>query len=198
MKNLTSEYIAGVVDADGSVMCAVQKALGRRIKFAVRPTVKISKRYIAGYFDCGGSLGVHAKNNYKIKSTAFGWNARIDSKDFQIIYKISDWCKKHNIKASLFKDKNNLTFSVQELKSVKKLLVLITPYLQSEKYLKSQIILHGIIPLVEKGEHLSNKGFLKIMRMVDILHFLSKRKGGYKHFQYNSCYFKSRKTKWGD
>lgn len=191
MKEIEKQYIAGFFDAEGTIV--VQPAPHSR--YAINHTfilqVSIGQKdiaYIAGYFDGEGYLcnAIHSEDNMDT-GYAMKQNIKIVSNDYDILEKIEKIFHTQNLKAHIRKKKKGAKeVIISSRASVKRFLEIYTPYFWGPKKIQAQIMLNQILPRMEKGEHLTKKGFIEIMGHVDKMNSFK----GHNRGKYNQQYFK--------
>jgi hypothetical protein len=148
--------------------------------------------YLAGFVVADGSMRVAVRrtkgrnDNYN-----FALCIGVDTSDMDVIIKVRNILLSHGIKAPETHSFNSNGVAMNRLEvtkflDIKKVLELITPYMVGKKRIQAEIMLNGVIPIFEKGGHLTKEGFIRVMELRDVM-VLSKKKDS---VQFNASYFK--------
>jgi intein/homing endonuclease len=138
----------------------------------------ISQKYIAGLFDGDGCIyacATHNGNSYVFRTNL---QMLLRRKPFEVLYEIKGFLARKGIHATVRKRPSHHSRSGEELvlyissrTSVKRFLELLLPWLRVKRP-QAIVMLTQIIPRLEKGEHLTRRGFLELMRWADVLTLL--------------------------
>lgn len=189
VEEMEAEYLAGFIDAEGSLRCGILPCKTMELKYQIQPTITLEQhlpKYLAGMLDGDGLISIGANEDL---TTKVGFNLQSVIKFYNTNSLLKEvliqFGKLKGIRVGFSMNQKVLVARITGRKDVKKCLEVLFPYLILKKQQASLLL--QIIEKQEKGIHLTKNGFLEVMKLHDALCFLhgqnQKRKYSYKYFK---------------
>jgi hypothetical protein len=169
-------YMSGYFDAEGSVQHNVGRKHDRKVGYEQysRLYVETAKMQMAGFFDGEGSIRmhIHESNKSKIGYSASANAVTKQATDNTMLEAIFHrYCSIHNVSynsrdkpARDETRKPTTECSICGPDNIRRFLAPLLPVLY-EKQRQAVIMLRDIIPAIERGVHLTEPGFIEVMKM---------------------------------
>ena len=195
--NLT-EWTAGFFDGEGAVEGGVGVKESYSTGYSFHPMCRIKHSQVAGFFDAEGCIQaqIFSDNtstvNYGVETKA---SLGHTTQEAGVEHALVEFCQRIGIEPSLSYSEGGenrqdyFSFRVQSKADVETFLRELYPHLIVKKP-EAKIMLEEILPRLNRKEHSTKRGFLRVMKWVDRL---NSHKGG-KRGKYNLEYFED---KWG-
>lgn len=191
---MSLEWLGGLTWGDSSFSLIIRKSPNHKLGF--RMVIKITWSqygiaHTAGFWDADGSFVLKiAKDEAYNLDYAMSPQVKATTFDNTIIACISEIFDRHELQYSISEQTSRkrkyLSVCITHLPSVRKICELLLPHLIGKKRIQCEFFLKEIIPRLEKGEHLTKKGFIKLAELREMIAF--SKKGARK--KYHSSYFK--------
>lgn len=178
-----SEWSAGFFDGDGTLRVTIGERETTPTNYHIQSNAKVHQAYVSGLFDAEGCIipGMQVDDEYgnghKIKPRVLIEQVQTEHDPLAKLVAHAESIEvDYNVQTAYRDDRDYkyFNFVVSNRESLKRYLSDLTPHLTVKRE-QAEIMAQEIIPRIERGEHTSKRGFLKVMYWVDKMNEL---KGG--------------------